>query len=152
MTAFLCQNGRLDAVEIVGMETRDGGMVPANGRVRVGRDYRLKVNVKQECFLYVLGWDQTNGFLTVLFPGRGENPRTGKSSPTLPGGSGWIQAIAPAGYNLLKVVATTEDVGLESTGQNLVQSPQLQNELVTRIRALGAEQWGAASFGYYIEE
>jgi len=151
MTAFFCAEGRWDAVEIVGMETQGGERIPANGRIRANTYMRLKVKVKQECYLYVLGWDQTNGYLTVLFPGKGESPRTGNDEFTLPT-AGWIQAIPPPGYNMVKVVATRDDIDLTSTGSNLIEDPAAQNALVARIRRLGPDSWGSASYGYYIEE
>jgi len=151
MTTFFFSDGGLDAVEVTGLRTRSGTIVPANGTVRANTEYRVMVKVKRKCFLYVLGWDQTNGYLSVLFPDKGESPRTGAGDFVLPG-TGWIQAVPPPGSNVVKVVATADDIGLRSTGVNLVENPGAQNALVAKIRELGPEHWGSATFGYYISE
>ena len=151
MTAFFFTDGGLDAVEVTGLRTKSGTTVPANGTVRANSEYRVMVRVKRECFLYVLGWDQTNGYLTVLFPGKNESALTGAGDLALPG-TDWIRAIPPPGSNVVKVVVTESDIGLRSTGANLVEDAGAQNSLVARIRDLGPLHWGSATFWYYISE
>jgi len=151
MTAFFVAEGEWDAVEITGLETRAGDRIPANGRVKVNAYYRPLVRVKEECNLYALGWDQTNGYLSVLYPGKGETARFGKGDFPVPGAS-WIQAIPPPGANLIKVIATRTELDGVKAGTNLIESSAAQNALVARIRSLGPGNWGSATFGYYIEE
>ena len=150
MTLFFLEKGRWDAVDIARMETSTGARIPSNGKVKVNTQVRLKVKVKKECHLYILGWDQTNSILTVLFPGAGENSRTGVGDFYLPH-KGYFRADPPAGYNWVKAVATKENIGLISTGEKLLEDPKSQNEVVRKIRALGPDGWGSCSVGYYIE-
>ncbi|MCX6841638.1 MAG: hypothetical protein NTX53_05085 [candidate division WOR-3 bacterium] len=151
MVELVNAQGTLGALRSARLTTLDGRVIPANGKVEVGAELKVQVEVAKECHLYVLGWDSDNGFLTVLSPKEGENSLTGAGMFEYPRGT-FARADLPAGYNWLKVVATTKEIGLVSTGEGFLSDAKLQDEYAKRILDLGPEGWGSISFGYSIVE
>jgi hypothetical protein len=150
LSQFLAENGKWDAVETPAMQTRAGQTVSANGNVKTGTEVKLKIRVKTQCHLYVLGWDQTNSIMTMLFPMQGQQSLTGPGEYMLPV-EGFYVTQPPLGYNWVKAVATRSDIGLVA-GDAFIQDPEAQDAQVDKILGLGEGNWGAAVFGYYIVE
>jgi len=154
LKGFLTEDGSWDVLESPRMVTKDGAQIPSNGEVVVGTFHKFWVKVKQSCHLYVLGWDQTNSIMTVLFPdpARGENSFTGVGDFCIPSGNVYAHAIPPAGYNGVRFVATKSDIGLRATGQELQSDPTVQDAMVDKILSLGPDAWGAVTFSCWIKE
>ena len=147
---FLPANGAWDALGSVGMiESGSGRQVPANGEIAVGDGVELKVEVKQPCFLYILGWDDDNKIMTVLSPRQGQSAKTGAGTFTL----GPFTAQAPGGYNWAKVVAARQELSSEFVAsEKFIKDRQMQDRMVEKIEGLGQDNWGSEFFPYEIVE
>jgi len=147
---FLPQNGSWDAIGDVGMfEHGVDREIPANGEIRVGDIVKLQVDVKQPCFLYILGWDGDNGIMTVLSPREGQSAKVGAGTFTL----GPFRADPPAGYNWAKVIAARHELGSEFVAsEKFIKDKQMQDRMVERIEALGEDNWGSDFFPFRIVE
>lgn len=151
LARFFTESGDWNVVETPRLELSSGDAVAANASIPTGAMFRARVSLKEAAFVYVLGWDQTNSIMTVLFPGRGEVPAQPAGEILLPP-KGFMRADPPAGYNTLKVIAARKQIGLLSTGESFLSDPALQTALVDSIDALGSDNWGSANAGYYIVE
>jgi hypothetical protein len=87
----------------------------------------------------------------VLYPGPKESAAFSPGEHDLPP-QGFIRADPPAGYNVLRLVATSKDLGLLSTGTLQLTDLGVQSAIVDSVQALGTGGWGAASVGYYISD
>jgi hypothetical protein len=152
LRGFFVENGELAALGAPRMFQKDGPEIPANGNVRLGNYFKFSVQVKSPCYVYVLGWDQTNKIVTVLFPESNQPANVGVGSFTFPTGINYARASPPAGSNVVKVIATTSDIGLTATGEVLVRDPAVQDKLVATILDLGAGNWGSVTFPFQIVE
>jgi hypothetical protein len=152
LRGFFVENGELAALGAPRMFRKDGPEIPANGSVRVGETHKFSVLVKQPCYVYVLGWDQTNRIVTVLFPEPNQPANVGVGSFTFPTGRNYAVAKPPAGSNVVKVIATTADIGLTATGELMVKDPAVQDKLVRKILDLGSRNWGSVTFPFQIVE
>lgn len=151
LARFFAESGKWNVVETPRLELGSGEAVAANGSIPTGATYRARVRLKEPAFVYVLGWDQTNSILTVLFPARDETPAQPAGEILLPP-KGFMRADPPAGYNILKVIAARKEVGLLSSGESFLSDPALQTALVDSIEKLGSDNWGSANAGYYISD
>jgi len=152
LRGFFVENGELAALGAPKMFQKDGPEIPANGSVRVGDYFKFSVQVKIPSYVYVLGWDQTNRIVTVLFPEPGQPANVGTGSFTFPTGQYYALARPPAGSNVVKVIATTTDIGLTATGEMMVKDRAVQDKLVRTILDLGASNWGSVTFPFQIVE
>jgi len=147
---FLNARGAWDAIGSVSMvEAGSGGVVPANGEIAVGDGVELRVEVKQPCFLYILGWDGDNKIMTALSPQKGQSAKTGAGTFTL----GPFEARAPGGYNWVKAIAARQELGSEFVAsEKYIVDKQMQDRMVEKIEALGDDNWGSEFFPFRIVE
>jgi hypothetical protein len=146
---FLAEQGGWDVLGRPQMFKKDGPEVPANHAIQVGDYVKIKINVREPCYLYALGWDQTNAIMTVLFPGKHERSSVGAGEFSVPTGGYYGQAIPPAGYNCVRLVATRTDAGLS---EDFVKETQTQDAMVDKFLSLPRGDWGTADFPYRIEQ
>ena len=151
LRGFLVENGELAALGAPRMFQKDGPEIPANGNVRLGNYFKFSVQVTSPCYVYVLGWDQTNRYVTVLFPEHNQPANVGVGSFTFPT-TKYAFASPPTGSNVVKVIATNSDIGLTATGEMMVQDQVAQDKLVGKILDLGARNWGSVTFPFQIVE
>ena len=153
MVDFLVAGGDMRAIKSVTMKRPGGGVVSLRDTVWVGESVRIEVELNRPCHLQILGWDEDNALLSVLHPTSGESTAMPAGTFMLPRADGvFFEAQAPAGYNWVKVIATTEDVGLAAPDGGFLSSEAAQNAVADRILALGADGWGSESFTYEIAE
>jgi len=126
--------------------------------VKVGDHLKIKIEVKQPSYIYVIGYDKTNSLVYMLYPNRYEtNNFVGLSGFICPSGEDmWITAIRPLGYNFVKIIATSNRV-MEfnfsksdfNTGVIEFSDDQLQEFLVNLE---SSPRWDSKLLEFWIEE
>lgn len=117
---------------------------------KIGDYYRLKINLRDNAFLYIFSYDEDNNAAYLFYPlSKTEDKKTTAGSFLVPRGNLAIEAKAPAGRNFVKIFATKKPIPFtipQSTDWRLTTTEAAN--FVEELKKLSSNDW--ASFRIFI--
>jgi len=141
----------------VGMEITDiEGRVISSKQVNVGNFYKMKISLQEPSYIYVFSYDQVNNDIYFLHPIFDfDNKLQTEKAILIPNSEDKaIQAMAPAGKNLIKVIASKMplDIEIPSDVSNYKYQIDELGRVLDVLKNSSSDSWSECKFYLEIAE
>ncbi len=122
----------------------DGRSLP-NDCVKIGSYYRLRIDVKEDGFLYVFSYDQDNNTAYLIYPmNEIENRIINQGQFIIPKGDMAIEAKAPAGNNFVKIFVSRKPIPLIiPSSEDSRMTIEEVKAFVQELKNLSSDDWSS---------
>ena len=138
------------SAQIVDLEEKAIG----NQYVKIGEYYRLRINLKENLFLYIFSYDEDNNIAYLIHPVDREEDRYIKEGTFLiPQGNNAIEAKAPAGRNFVKIFAVKKPItfAIPQSANWQMNSGEVA-DFVKELKRLSTDDWSSYRIFIHISQ
>ncbi len=112
--------------------------------VKIGNSYRLSLDLKEPCFLYVFNYDEDANTVYLMHPYKSEHNHIMQNQVILPEGEYKYDAIEPPGNEFVKIFASKKPIPIIiPKSENCRMTHQEVEYFVNELKKLSANDWSS---------